>query len=294
MDPQHQQLAAIAYNILGSWQDSEDIVQEVLLERLRHENAAIENEKAYLVRAIINRSVSLKSRLQKNRSAYPGPWLPEPVETEGADYALSRKDILSYSLMILMEKLDARSRAVFILKEAFDYSHHDIAEALDISVQNSRQILNRARKQLGNLDACTPAGGKAIDLAQYIDLIHRGDTARLETLLHADIMTTSDGGGKAVAALHPLQGKDLVMPFIAGIYRKFYSGAEIIAGRANHQPAIYFFEQGQLVNCQIMELCDGVVSRIYFMRNPDKLSALQAALGKKANFVSLPEPDTVS
>jgi RNA polymerase sigma-70 factor (ECF subfamily) len=275
MDSLQQLLTSYAYNILGSYEEAKDVVQDVLLERLNRNGNTIENEKAYLTRSAINRAINAKNRQKKMLSGYPGNWLPEPVATEGADHELHQKDILSYSLMVLLEKLDARQRAVFILKEAFDYDHEEIARVLDISVENSRKILSRAKKELktanGNNTVKTPADY----LDKYIDIIHSGDTKRLEQLLSNDIVLVSDGGGKAAAAQHPVVGKETALLFLSGIYRKFYRNSPIEKGFVNHHPALFFYEEGQLVTCQVLELKDEKIHRVYFLRNPDKLASLR-------------------
>lgn len=277
MDSVQQVLIPYAYNILGSYEEAKDVVQDVLLESLNRNGDAIENEKAYLTRSVINRAINAKNRQKKMLSGYPGNWLPEPVATEGADHDLHQKDILSYSLMVLLEKLDARQRAVFILKEAFDYDHEEIARVLEISVENSRKILSRSKKELkmegGNSIPKTPADY----LDKYIDIIRSGDTARLEQVLSDDIVLVSDGGGKAAAAQHPVVGKETALLFLSGIYRKFYQTKRIEKGFVNHHPALFFYEKGQLVTCQVFELQNEKVHRAYFLRNPDKLASLQVS-----------------
>lgn len=276
MDSLQQILTPYAYTILGSVEEAKDVVQEVLLERFKRKDDGIENEKAYLTRAVINRAINRKNRQKKLLSGYPGMWLPEPVATERADHDLRQKDMLSYSLMVLLEKLDARQRAVFILKEAFDYGHEEIAQVLNISAENSRKILSRARKELkaesGRPVVKTPAGY----LDQYIDIIRSGDTARLEQLLSHDVVLLSDGGGKAAAALHPLVGRETALVFLSGIYRKFYRDRQIKKAVVNYQPALLFYEEGRLTTCQVLELQEEKIKRAYFLRNPDKLVSLQA------------------
>src|SRR5262249_54040466 len=144
--------------------------------------------KAYLTRSVINRAITTKNRQKKIISSYPGNWLPEPVATEAADNDLLQKDILSYSLMVLLEKLDAKQRAVFILKEAFNYEHEEIASLLDISVENSRKILSRARKEIKNEPVNNVAKTPAHYLDKYIDAIRSGDIKRVEQLLSDDIV----------------------------------------------------------------------------------------------------------
>lgn len=274
MDTLQQTLTSYAYNILGSYEEAKDVVQDVLLERLKRDGQTIENEKAYLTRSAINRAINVKNRQKKMLSGYPGPWLPEPVATEGADYDLNQKDILSYSLMVLLEKLDARQRAVFILKEAFDYEHEEIAEVLDISVENSRKILSRAKNELKTEGPGTIVKTPSGYLDKYIEIIRSGDTQRLEELLSDDIVVISDGGGKAAAALHPLVGKEAAS-FLSGIYRKFYQNSRIEKGFVNHNPALFFYQNNLLVTCHVFELKDEKIERAYFIRNPDKLASLQ-------------------
>jgi RNA polymerase sigma-70 factor (ECF subfamily) len=274
MDTLQHTLTSYAYNILGSYEEAKDVVQDVLLERLKRNGDTIENEKAYLTRSAINKAINVKNRQKKMLSGYPGTWLPEPIATEGADYDLNQKDILSYSLMVLLEKLDARQRAVFILKEAFDYDHEEIAEVLDISVENSRQILSRAKKELKTESSGTIVKPSSGYLNNYIDIIRSGNTQRLEQLLSDEIVVISDGGGKAAAALHPLVGKEAAS-FLSGIYRKFYQNSRIEKSFVNHNPALFFYQNDQLVTCHVFELKDEKIERAYFIRNPDKLASLR-------------------
>ena len=116
--------------------DAHDVVQDAYVKFMGVDADKIENPKAYLIRTVINLSINKKKRQQKLITNYPGEWLPEPVDTEGADTAINKKEILSYSLMVLLEKLNAKQRAVFILKEALDYDHEEIAEGRDIGAEN--------------------------------------------------------------------------------------------------------------------------------------------------------------
>lgn len=276
MDSLQPLLTTYAYNILGSYEDAKDVVQDVLLERLKRNGDEIGNEKAYLTRSTINRAINAKNRQKKIQSDYPGQWLPEPIATEKADHHLNQKDILSYSLMVLLEKLDARQRAIFILKEAFDYDHEEIAQVLDISVENSRKILSRAKREL-KTGSTNNVKAPAAYLDKYIDIIHSGDTKKLEQLLSDDIVVVSDGGGKVAAALHPLVGKERALSFLSGIYRKFYQEKQIEKAIVNHHPALLFYINGILSTCQVFEIQDDKIHRSYFLRNPDKLAALQAS-----------------
>lgn len=274
MDSLRPILTSYAYNILGSYEDAKDVVQDVMLEMINRSGADIQNEKAYLTRSVINRAINARNRLQKMQSGYPGNWLPEPVATETADAEVNQKDILSYSLMVLLEKLDAKQRAVFILKEAFSYEHEEIAEVLDISIENSRKILSRAKAALQNERFNETVKNQGDYLNKYMDVIRSRDVKKLEQLLSNDVMVVSDGGGKVAAALNPLIGTDSASQFLYGIYNKFYFDREPVTGWVNHLPALFYYENDQLATCMIFEIQDELIHRVYIVRNPDKLSSI--------------------
>lgn len=268
-------LLTYAYNILGSFQDAEDIVQDAYLKMMKVDQSAITDLKAYLVRTVINLAINFKKRRGKLIDNYPGQWLPEPVETNTAETLLSKKEVLSYSIMVLLEKLNPKQRAVFILKEAFDYDHEEIAEVLDISVENSRKLLSRARV---SMQEATPVHETAVDhdyLERYVSLLSTGDSESLEKLLKEDITVISDGGGKAVAFVNPIHGRESVLALILGLYKKFYLHMKLEAVIINHQPAFFYYEGDQLTNCQIFDIRDGIIQNIFFVRNPDKLKLLE-------------------
>lgn len=270
-------LVTYAYNILGSVEDAKDIVQDAFLKyELLPAKENINDKKAYLVRMVINLSINLKNKQKKLVAAYPGEWLPEPVETNNISSVIERKEILSYSLMVLLEKLNAKQRAVFILKEAFDYDHEEIAGVLDITAENSRQILNRAKKQLQKDNAVDETSIDTEQLDRYLDIISKGDTSRLEQLLYEDITVISDGGGKAVAFMNPISGKKDVAALLLGIFRKFYRNTRIEKSEINHHPALFYYDDNdQLVTCQVFIFEGGRLRNLFFMRNPSKLQGLQ-------------------
>jgi RNA polymerase sigma factor (sigma-70 family) len=271
-------LTNYAYNITGSYEDARDVVQDVYLEVMNQKGEKIDNPKAYLTRSVINRAINWKKRQKKIVANYPGEWLPEPVATEKADTLLERKDILNYSLMVLLEKLNARQRAVFILKEAFEYEHEEIAGLLGISEENSRKILSRAKKELANKAVINQPETPSGYLERFMEAIQNRDMKSLEQMLTEDITLVSDGGGKASAALQPLVGRERVIAFISGLYHKFYHAVRIDTGLVNHQPALFYYDQGKLVTCQVFILHNGQVTNMYFIRNPDKLQAIQKDL----------------
>jgi RNA polymerase sigma factor (sigma-70 family) len=266
-------LITYAYNITGSYDEAKDIVQDAYL-KFMDVDENIENKKAYLIRTVINLSINFKKKQQKLLFEYPGVWLPEPVATEKADAEINSKETLSYSLMILLEKLNAKQRAVFILKEAFNYDHEEIAEVLGMTAENSRKILSRAKEQLRSGDIMTPKKMSSTYLDNYVNVIHNTDIEALEKLLNEDIVLVSDGGGKAPASLNPVEGKEHVMKFLLGVYNKFYRSQRIEKAFINHQPALLYFTDNELTNCQVFTLSNGKIENIYFIRNPDKLKLL--------------------
>jgi RNA polymerase sigma factor (sigma-70 family) len=268
-------LTTYAYNILGSIDEAYDVVQDVYLKFLQLKRDDIEDQKAYLVRMAINLSINRKKQQKKMVADYPGEWLPEPVATEKADTALLRKDVLSYSLMVLLEKLNPKQRAVFILNEAFEYDHEEIARVLDISPENSRKILSRAKAILHTDIPVTEKRAPADYLDKYMDVIRKGDIKRLEQLLTQDITITSDGGGKASAFMNQILGRESVMALLLGLHKKFYHSVRIEQRTINHQPALFYYDNNdQLVTCQVFSLSDGHIDNIFFIRNPDKLKTL--------------------
>ena len=277
MEALRRSLTAYAYNITGSYEDAKDIVQDAYLKFMDVEGR-IENKKAYLTRAVINLSINFKNRQKKLLFEYPGIWLPEPVATEKADTDINSKETLSYSLMVLLEKLNAKQRAVFILKEAFNYDHEEIAEVLGMTVENSRKILSRAKEQLRSGDIVQPKKISSAYIDNYINVIHNTDMEALEKLLNDDIVLVSDGGGKVAASLKPVKGRQHVLKFLVGVYSKFYKSHRIEKVFINHQPALLYFIDDALTNCQVFLLSNGKIENIYIVRNPDKLKQLEKIL----------------
>ena len=270
-------LTTYAYNILGTYEEAKDVVQDAFLKFMGMDSGKIDDKRNYLIRTVINLSINAKKRQQKLVDTYPGPWLPEPVATEKADTGIVQKEILSYSLMVLLEKLNVQQRAVFILKEAFDYNHEEIAGVLDITVENSRKLLSRAKEQLqkGTSVSRRPQPVQTGYIDKYLTAIREGDTRQLEQMLHDEVILLSDGGGKATAATKPLMGIKSVLSFLVGVFTKSYQQTRIVQKEVNHEPALFYYYDGQLVTCQIFSIRDGQVENVYFMRNPDKLKELQ-------------------
>ena len=248
----HNKLFPYAYNILGSSEDAKDAVQDVLVKYLSIEKEYIENETGYLIKSIINQSINLKNK--KNKITTNNVWLPEPFSTENTDDDIDREAILSYSLLVLLEKLTAKERAVFILKEAFDFSHKEIAEAIDFSIENSRKLLSRAKAKLANYSAennTTPLQNTAY-LENYMQVIKNGDVAGLEKLLSKDILLAADGGENIKVVRELTTGITATSKLLFYVYKAFLNGLKFRVSIINHQPAILFYQNKVLYNCQVL------------------------------------------
>jgi RNA polymerase sigma factor (sigma-70 family) len=277
-----QALFPYAYNILGSIEDAKDVVQDVLTKHLAAPPPeSISNLKSYLVKSVVNHAINTKNRLRKTLNEGE-VWLPEPVATDdAADRQLQLREILSYSLLVLMERLTASERAVFILRESFDYSHEDIAAVLSISVAHSRKLISRAKERLFKP---APKRSKAKEeqeqeiLERYISAIRQRNIAQLEGIMNADIRYYADGGGKVPLAASLCLGAHAVAELQTMIYHKWLSSMRMTYVRVNHQPAYLFFKGERLIACQIFELSteDEQVLQINTVLDPDKLKGIAA------------------
>lgn len=281
MEDYSKALFPYAYNITGSVEDARDVVQDVLAAHHASPAAGIENEKAYLIRSTINRAINEAKRRQ--RTLREGDvWLPEPIATDdAADRSLHLDEVLSYSLLVLMEGLTATERAVFILRESFDYSHAEIAGVLDITEEHSRKLLSRAKSRLFKPAPRRTATQDARDrsiLEGYIGAIRQRDVARLESLMAADIRLYADGGGKVPVLATSCSGAAAVAALQVKIYERYLATATLVYTTVNHQPALLSFAGERLLSCQVFDLHPqtGAVLQIAGVVDPSKLQNLSA------------------
>lgn len=265
-----------AYYVTGSFVDSEDIVQEALLKWISMDTQSVANPSAYLTRMVVHLAINWKKKQALRRAAYHGEWLPEPVATERADGIIDSEETITYSLLVILERLNAKERAVFILKEAFDYDHGEIADLLAITPTYSRQLLSRAKRRV---EASPLTSISQDEQSAFVNRFRRvlqsGDMTQLETLLREDIVAVSDGGGKASAGKHPVIGRHRVARMLLGLYRKFYRDVVVTQTFVGGQMALLYWNEGTIRSCQIFALNDGRLQQVYLVRNPDKLGSLQ-------------------
>ncbi len=268
-----------AYNILGDAMQAEDIIQDVLIKYTTTNQNHVQNEKAYLIRSVINNSISYKQLLRVKNETYPGRWLPEPIITESSVYnQVDRKQILEYTLLVLLEKLNPTERAVFILKESFNYSHEEISGILSITTVHSRQLLKRAKTKLQD----APAFQMKISSADQVfvndlsEAIGNANLDRLEQLLAEDVKIYSDGGPYISASRNIISGKLRGIKMLQGILKKFtYPDTQIQISIVNHLSALIFIRSGKTYRCMIFKIKENQIDQIFIMVNPEKLNHLK-------------------
>jgi len=275
-------LLGIAYRMLGSVADAEDVLQEAWLRWRAHAGDEIRNPRAYLGRTVTLLSIDALRRARRERNVYPGPWLPEPLpeavaSTDGADAQthLALAQTLSMGLLALLETLSPSERATFVLREAYGMAYDDIAAVLDARPATCRQWHRRARGRLSRIDwrDDAPQANRAL-LERFLAVLHEGDASALVALLDGEVELVSDGGGKAVAATRPLRGQRAVARFLLGITRRGRGTARVEIVPFNGRWGAVIRLDRRLDTALTLATRAGRVSGISLERNPDKLAPL--------------------
>ncbi|MCX2680012.1 sigma-70 family RNA polymerase sigma factor [Galbibacter sp. EGI 63066] len=265
-----------AYNILGSIDDANDVIQDVVVNYIESNRDAIKNESAYLIKSVINKSINLKKRSKK--MVGQTTWLPEPVATENADTKINSQEIISYSMLVLLEYLNPKERGVFILKQVFDYSHQEIAELFSISIENSRKLLSRAKNTLKKQDSDFKLRGAPSNdfLSEFVDTIRKGEVKMLEEMLSEHITAQTDGGGKIKVLSEFTSGIKAVALFAVKVYDLYLKKCRIEFKQLNHSPALLFYKGDRLRSCEILDIDinTGKISNIYSVVDPNKLKRI--------------------
>jgi RNA polymerase sigma factor (sigma-70 family) len=266
-----------AYNILGSIDDANDVIQDVIIDFVESNRDDIKHEAAYLIKSVINKSINLKKRNQK--MVGQTTWLPDPIATETADKKINSQEIITYSMLVLLEYLGPRERAVFILKQVFDYSHREIAEIFSISIENSKQLLSRAKKVLKEKgsDFKLKNVSTTDSLMQYVNLIRNGDIKMLEEMLSDHISVLTGGAGRGAQGIQLIVGIDAVAQLIVDTYDRYLRKFQIEIGIINHAPALLFYKGDRLLCCQVIDIDidSHKINTIYFIAGRQKMKNLQ-------------------
>jgi len=276
-------LFSIAYRMVGSVSEAEDIVQETFLRfhRAVGKGTRVESPKAYLSATTTRLAVNHLRSARVRREQYVGTWLPEPLLTDSTDDAAQHAetaDSLSMAFLVLLESLSPVERAVFLLREVFGYGYDEIAKVVRRSADNCRQIAVRAHR---HVDARRPrfeaSRKQREELARrFFAAIEEGDTEGLVGMLSADAAMYGDGGGKAPAIVRPIHGGERVGRFLLGLARQArLLHAHLVATEINGQPgALALDRQGRLFNAFSLDIADGQVQTVRSIVNPDKLQHL--------------------
>jgi len=276
-------LFAIAYRLLGSAADAEDVVQDAWFKWSGADRAQVSDPKAYLARIVSNLAMDRLRSTRRQRETYVGPWLPEPILTEpDASEDVAVAESVSVAMLVVLETLSPLERAVFVLKEVFDFSYAEIADAVDRSEAAVRQAGHRARN---HIQARRPRF--EADRTKRRELTERffaasigGDINELMELLAPDVTLWTDGGGKVRQAMRPIIGVDNVVRWLAGAASRPYEGVEIGSMSAavveiNGAPGVVFSGAGRIIATLTVDLDDdGRIVTIHNVANPDKLHAI--------------------
>jgi RNA polymerase sigma-70 factor (ECF subfamily) len=272
-------LFTVAYEILGSAADAEDVLQETWLRWVKVDLDQVRDQRAYLIRITTRQSLNRVRTVQRRREAYVGPWLPEPLHTapDTADNA-ELADSVSMAMMLVLETLAPTERAVFVLREAFDISYDEIAEAVGKSPAAVRQIANRARR---HVDARRPrktvsSAEREAALEAFQRAVETNDLRGLLDVLAPEVVVVSDGGGIKQAALRPIVGAEKAVRMFIGSMRKVGGTLTTELTVINGNPALLFRLDGEIDGVAALRMDDARVSGIYYVRNPEKLSRLES------------------
>ena len=278
-------LFSIAYRMLGSVAESEDIVQEAFLRyhrALAEQTTEVESPRAYLSAVTTRLAIDHLRSARIRREQYVGEWLPEPVLTEesgldGARY-VEEADSLSMSFLLLLERLTPVERAVFLLHDVFDYGYDEISRIVGKSEDNCRQLAARARRHVREEKPRFEASRRQREelATRFVEALGDGDVESLAQMLAADAAVYSDGGGKAPSWLQPIFGRDRIARLLAALPEAWRDlGWRIRRTEMNGQPALMFFDRSDLlVTVWTLEIADGLVQTVRAVINPDKLRHL--------------------
>ncbi|WP_127495959.1 RNA polymerase sigma-70 factor [Paenibacillus glycanilyticus] len=270
-------LFSLAYQLTGSAADAEDAVQDVFLKVQNMNPDKLHEPKAYLCKMITNRCLDHLRSARVRREQYVGPWLPEPIAQyyDGGLEEVVRHDLLSYAMLALLERLSPSERAVFVLREALGFDYPAIAELTGKSEQNCRKLMSRARAKMGITEEELQSGG-TIEQAwinRFVAALSEGEVDTVLSMLAEDAVLISDGGGKASAAVRPIESRERVAQFLLGIFRKsqITSHMTVEVKPLNGEPAFVFRQEGIVDSVVFLEQREGVLHRLFIVRNPDKL-----------------------
>ncbi|WP_304107122.1 RNA polymerase sigma-70 factor [Mycolicibacterium bacteremicum] len=280
-------LFTIAYEILGSATESDDVLQESYLRWAEVNLDTVRDTKSYLAQLVTRQSLNALRAQARRREEYVGPWLPEPLRVDapdaGADIVLAES--VSMAMMVVLETLSPDERAVFVLREVFGFGHDEIAAAVGKSAAAVRQLAHRAREHVhARRKRYEPVDSSVSEqlTAQFLLTAATGDVAGLVEMLAPDVVWTADSAGKVSAARRPVHGADRVARLIIGLFRMSGDQGRVEYTTYNNAPALNLYLGESFEGVITVEITEGKISHFYAMRNPDKLTtaAIPRAIGR--------------
>ncbi|SDU34781.1 RNA polymerase sigma-70 factor [Jiangella alkaliphila] len=272
-------LFTVAYELLGSVADAEDVVQDTWLRWSAADRSDVLEPKAYLVRIATRLALNRLRTLRNRRETYVGPWLPEPLATgPDASGGVELAEDVSMAMLVVLETLTPIERAVFVLREVFGFAHAEIATALDRSEASVRQVAHRAREHVQarrpRFDT-DPEQRRAVT-ERFLRATAEGDLAELLEVLAPDVVMVNDTDGKARAALRPIFGRDKVARLLVGpLVRRELAGYRFEYAELNGEPGVVGVLNGRVDVAGLIETRGGQVVRLLAFRNPDRLTGLR-------------------
>lgn len=270
-------LFGIAYRILGSAAEAEDVLQETWVRWQLCDRSVVREPAAFLATTTTRLAINVLHSARVRRETYIGPWLPSPVDTS-ADPALGaeREEALHIATLMLMERLTPLERAAFVLRAAFDYPYARIAEIIETTEPAARQLVSRARRHLA-ADRTRAADRETHRsfFRVFLRAARSGDTAALESMLAADAISSTDGGGVVRrTARRPILGREKLVRFLHGVSQWFWSDVEVWPVEANGRAGALLARGGRVFALLTIEVHAGTVSHIMWIMSPDKLAAI--------------------
>jgi RNA polymerase sigma-70 factor (ECF subfamily) len=267
-------LFGIAYRVLGSAVEAEDVVQEVWLRWQRTDRSAVVSPAAFLATTTTRLAINVAQSARVRRETYIGPWLPEPIDTSSdPEVGAQRAEALELALLLVLERLSPGERAAYVLREAFDYSYTEIAEILQVSVVNARKIVSRARKHLvaEQRETVDTVEHRRL-LEAFVSAARTGDVASLEALLTPDAVSLSDGNGIRGAARVPVLGRARVAN-LATATPRFWRGADHRHVEANGRTGVMIYRDGEPTTLLAIAAAHEGIYRLMWVFNPSKIAA---------------------
>lgn len=273
-----RRLFGIAYRMLGSAAEAEDVVQEAWIRWQTTDRSVVANPDAFLTTTVTRLAINVLQSARSRRETYVGPWLPEPVDTS-ADPTLGaeRAEALDLAILVLLERLTPTERAAYVLREAFDYGYGDIAQIIQVSQVSARQLVSRARMHLvSNRRNSVSTGDRHALLDAFLAAARVGDVGRLEQLLAEDVMSWTDGGGAVRNASRvPVVGRHTVARYFHSFAERFWPGVLAHPMELNGGSALGLHRDGELFAVVTVVVSEHGLEQLLWQMNPAKLDRLR-------------------